>query len=188
VDLGWCKYGDYCFYTHDRDKTALCLSVTRGINCSAGEDCLFSHKPTLENLPTCLYFLEGRCNRSNCVFAHVSIPLTAVPCEDFATLGYCGKGGTCEDLHLRQCPSYARSGACSRARCSLSHVDTNNMKSLPLSSDTGFGTDPVGRSANDDRVGDRYELETVMALETQDEAKGVTMHHEFSQQQDFIRL
>ena len=162
--------------------------MTRGIDCSAGDGCLLSHKPRPETLPTCLYFLQGRCNRSNCAFAHVSVPLNAVPCEDFATLGYCEKGETCENLHLRQCPWYARNGACGKPRCSLSHGDTNNMRSLTLTLDTGLGSDAVGSSANDDRVGDRYKLEADMVLETQDEAKGVTMHHEFTQQQDFIRL
>jgi hypothetical protein len=57
-----------------------------------------------------------------------------------------------------------------------------------MDSDTGLRSDTVGMNASDDQVDDGHSLVASPALETQDEANGVTMQKEFIQQQDFIRL
>jgi hypothetical protein len=44
-------------------------------------------------------------------------------CRDFATLGYCEKGDTCDQRHVHECPDYANSGVCNKKRCRLPHVD-----------------------------------------------------------------
>lgn len=182
--LGWCKHGARCFYVHDRNKIALCPSVTLGIDCITGKQCLLSHAPSAETLPSCVFFLEGRCKRSKCVFAHTLIAPRAAACADFAILGYCEKGGQCEDQHLRQCPGSARKGVCDNPRCRLSHDNTNYERTLSLQFDTGARSDADGMTLKDGQVSHGHSL----TLETQDEANGVIMQKEFIQQEDFIRL
>lgn len=162
--------------------------MTLGIDCLAGKRCLLSHKPSPETLPTCLFFLEGRCKRSNCTFAHTLVGPKAEACAAFAILGYCERGEKCPQRHLRQCPDYVWKGACGNPRCCLSHADTNYKSTLLMDSDTRFRSDTVGMTASDDQVDDGPSLVASPALETHHEANGVTMQMEFIQQQDFIRL
>lgn len=55
------------------------------------EDCLLSHKVSLEKMPTCKYFLEGCCVRQSCPYLHVKISPNADICKSFLE-GFCKEG------------------------------------------------------------------------------------------------
>lgn len=158
--------------------------MTLGIDCIAGKGCLLSHTPSEATLPSCVFFLEGRCKRSKCVFAHRLVAPRARACADFALLGYCEKGGECEYQHVRQCPGSARRGVCDHAGCRLAHDKTAYERSSRLQSDSKAVSDWDGMRFKDVPVGEGHSL----VLERHDEAKGVIMQKEFIQQEDFIRL
>ncbi|KEF52846.1 uncharacterized protein A1O9_11263 [Exophiala aquamarina CBS 119918] len=185
TSTGWCKHGAWCFYVHDRNKIALCPSVTLGIDCTAGGPCLLGHVPSAETLPSCVFFFEGRCKCSQCAFAHTVIAPRAAACADFAIVGYCEKGGQCEHQHLHECPGSVCKGVCDNPRCRFSHDNPGYERVLSLQFNTGpqSGTDGMTLN-NDDQVGDGHSL----VLEPHDEANGVIMQKEFIQQEDFIRL
>ena len=48
---------------------------------------------------------------------------SASVCKDFAVLGYCGKGRSCTERHVHECPNYTNTGTCHNKKCRLPHVD-----------------------------------------------------------------
>jgi hypothetical protein len=46
-------------------------------------------------------------------------------CRDFALLGYCSLGATCDHKHVFECPDFSERGECPRGvKCKLPHIDT----------------------------------------------------------------
>ena len=136
--LGSCPFGPKCYSgTHDANKTALCPSVLRRVQCVAGNQCDLSHVASPERVPTCIFHLRGRCTRPECLYSHDAVDPDALVCSDFAHAGYCENGASCQFRHLRQCPDYSNSGDCPRARCRLPHVDEASQQrkqaSIPYS-------------------------------------------------------
>lgn len=114
--------GAGCPKIHDFSKTALCPSVLNSKGCRSGMVCRLQHTPTPQTLPSCLYFLENRCGRSECVFSHAKGNALSFICPDFAHLGHCEKGFECGLRHLRWCPSFTNAGMCLKTKCSMLHM------------------------------------------------------------------
>ena len=121
--LGHCVKGAGCWKRHDFTRTALCPSVLtdRECNPSGGDVCRLQHVGSSETLPSCFYFLNGRCLRSGCPFSHSPVDLDFLVCPDFGLLGYCERGLGCRLSHLRWCSDFSNSGQCRKARCALQH-------------------------------------------------------------------
>lgn len=85
--------------------------------------CDLSHEPSPHRSPACVHFLRGRCSNPDCRYAHIRVNPGAPVCREFATLGYCEKGASCEERHVHECPDYANNGVCHKKRCRLPHVD-----------------------------------------------------------------
>jgi hypothetical protein len=49
-------------------------------------------------------------------------------CKDFAVLGYCIKGVSCDKNHVRECPEFEETGECRTRGCKLPHVIKANAK------------------------------------------------------------
>ncbi|KAK2836067.1 hypothetical protein FQN49_006718 [Arthroderma sp. PD_2] len=123
ISDGTCFKGPTCPYIHDPNKVAICKDFLQTGKCDAGLACDLSHDPSPEISPACLHFLRGRCTNPSCRYTHVRVTPGALVCRDFAILGYCSKGATCEERHVHECPDYANSGNCGNKKCSLPHVD-----------------------------------------------------------------
>lgn len=121
--IGTCYKGPSCSFVHDPNKVAICKEFLQTGKCSAGMNCDLSHEPSPHRSPACMHFLRGRCSNPECRYAHIRVNPGAPVCRDFATLGYCEKGATCEERHVHECPDYANTGTCSKKRCRLPHVD-----------------------------------------------------------------
>ncbi|KAF3899473.1 Zinc finger, CCCH-type [Trichophyton interdigitale] len=123
TSTGTCFKGPTCPYVHDPNKVAICKDFLQTGKCDAGVACDLSHDPSPERSPACLHFLRGRCTNSSCRYTHVHITPGASVCRDFAILGYCSKGASCEGRHVHECPDYANTGNCGNKKCPLPHVD-----------------------------------------------------------------
>lgn len=121
--IGRCLKGPLCLYTHNPEKVAICPIYLQTGDCLNGGSCDLSHNATPERVPACLHFLRGRCSKPSCRYAHIRVDPTAAICRDFATLGYCSRGGLCKDRHVVECPDYASTGNCRKKNCRLPHVD-----------------------------------------------------------------
>lgn len=121
--IGTCFKGPTCPYVHDPNKVAICKDFLQTGKCDAGVACDLSHDPSPERSPACLHFLRGRCTNPSCRYTHVHITPGASVCRDFAILGYCSKGASCEGRHVHECPDYANTGNCGNKKCPLPHVD-----------------------------------------------------------------
>ena len=121
--IGRCAKGPTCPYTHNPDTVSACTDFLKSGNCPAGGACDLSHNLTPERTPACLHFLKGKCTNDPCRYIHVHVNPSAPVCKDFATLGYCRKGITCEHRHVHECPEYANVGICRKKKCHLPHVD-----------------------------------------------------------------
>ncbi|PGH26794.1 hypothetical protein AJ80_01560 [Polytolypa hystricis UAMH7299] len=120
---GSCYKGPKCPFIHDPDKVAICKDFLQTGKCDAGAACDLSHDPTPERTPACVHFIRGRCSNPACRYTHVKVNPGAPVCRDFAILGYCGKGATCDQRHVHECPDYANTGTCDNKKCQLPHVD-----------------------------------------------------------------
>lgn len=102
---------------------AICKDYLAKGTCPLGDNCDLSHDPTPHRVPACIHFLRGNCTNDDCRYAHVKVNPSAPVCRQFATLGYCDKGDTCDERHVTECPDYANKGACRNKKCRLPHVD-----------------------------------------------------------------
>lgn len=127
ADIGWltgrCPRGDKCFGIHDVHRIAICQSVLRGAECSAGADCDLTHKTSPQVAPTCMHFLRGSCTKSPCPYSHAPVDPSAPVCRAFAFQGYCESGSDCGERHLRECPDYSSGSGCRSEHCPLPHFD-----------------------------------------------------------------
>jgi len=84
----------------DTAKTPICPTFLRGTPCT-NERCLKRHDvPREQFLPVCLFFQRhGLCLKENCPFRHVKVNPQAMPCPNFALLGFC-EDAECPLLHM----------------------------------------------------------------------------------------
>ncbi|KAL4943790.1 hypothetical protein BDV06DRAFT_188940 [Aspergillus oleicola] len=185
---GTCYKGPSCLYTHDPNKVAICKDFLQG-KCTAGSSCDLSHESSPHRSPVCVHFLRGRCSNPECRYAHVRVTPGAPVCRDFATLGYCEKGETCEERHVHECPDYANTGVCKKKHCRLPHVDRAGQirKNAPKEDDEGEGeSDASSEEEEYDEIGS----DDVDSDYLSDEGELIEGEEtgEISQQQDFISL
>ena len=146
-----------------------------------------------------MHYLRGHCSKQDCRYAHVRVNPSAPVCRDFATLGYCGRGASCTERHVHECPDYANTGSCGKKRCHLPHVDRagqirkhaanptgntikeNFSKSADEESDLSSDEGDYDEIDSDDVDSDGIEEHMIDAPDL-DEA------HALSQQQDFVRF
>jgi hypothetical protein len=165
-----------CPDIHDTSQQALCKPFLFGDKCSKGDLCQLSHHPTVNNTPTCRYYLDDRCNKPMCHFAHVDIEQEAKVCDAFGRLGYCVTGGHCELLHVYECPSFSNSGSCAAGNfCRLRHiVQAERMKAAVRRASRSGSPSTTPDSIKDETGSD--------ATNTQSDL------HSISQQHDFVPL
>jgi len=188
--LGTCPHGNRCRFTHDINKLAICKDYLRHGECAAGEEaCNLSHDPTPNRVPTCTHFIRGNCTKSDCRYAHLHVSPSAPVCRDFATLGYCDKGGHCTERHVTECPDYTNTGTCRNTKCRLPHIDTaTNMRKAAAAkaqkasddndSDISSAEEDHEEIDSDDADSDYLDEDIIMA--------GEGDGRELGQQQDFI--
>ncbi|WVR09560.1 hypothetical protein IAU60_006629 [Kwoniella sp. DSM 27419] len=121
---GRCNFGLTCPHIHDPTKVTICPRFLRG-TCTLGASCPLSHNPSPHNTPSCLRFqTTSTCNVPNCPYPHIRVSPDAPVCEAFARGGWCHKeAGTCEELHVWECPEFRANGTCPKGgKCGLRHV------------------------------------------------------------------
>ena len=188
--LGTCPHGNRCRFAHDINKLAICKDYLRHGECAAGEEaCNLSHDPSPNRVPTCTHFIRGNCTKSDCRYAHLHVSPSAPVCRDFATLGYCDKGGQCTERHVTECPDYTNTGTCRNTKCRLPHIDTatNMRKAAAIKAQKGSDDNDDDVSSeeedheeidSDDADSDYLDEDIIMA--------GNGNGRELGQQQDFI--
>ncbi|PGH12709.1 hypothetical protein AJ79_04069 [Helicocarpus griseus UAMH5409] len=192
TSTGYCFKGPNCPYIHDPHKVAICKEFLQTGNCAAGLACDLSHDPSPERSPSCLHFLRGRCSNPSCRYAHVHVNPGAPVCRDFAILGYCIKGSSCDQRHVHECPDYANTGSCGNRKCQLPHVDRAGQirKIAANKAETTDNRD----SADDDDISseeeayDEIDSDDVDSDDLEDDPVIITEGvdtGEISQQQDF---
>lgn len=195
VLLLWCASNPFtgvcprhgCPYLHDPDKQAVCKRWFYKDSCTMGDLCSLSHDASPHNAPTCLHFQAGRCNNDDCRFAHVRINPTAPNCEAFGTLGYCGKGDRCAELHAHECPGFANTGTCRYGNdCRLGHVHrASRMRKTtrPSSPVRSPSSNQADRSrAPEDKMDTTEDNPERIMPRIGDDQKP----HQFTQQADFV--
>ncbi|EFE44198.1 hypothetical protein TRV_01025 [Trichophyton verrucosum HKI 0517] len=185
-----CFKGPTCPYVHDPNKVAICKDFLQTGNCDAGVACDLSHDPCPERSPACLHFLRGRCTNPSCRYTHVHITPGAPVCRDFAILGYCSKGASCEGRHVHECPDYANTGNCGNKKCPLPHVDRAGQirKFTANKVDPSAEGDSEEDVSSDDEVFEEIDSDDVDSddLEEPEEIVQGTDGGDASQQLDFI--
>ena len=198
--LGHCPKGPLCPYTHNPDNVAMCKDYLQTGDCIAGDSCDLSHDPTPERVPACLHFLRGKCSNVSCRYAHVRVNPSAPVCRDFAVFGYCGKGASCNERHVHECPDYANNGACHNKQCRLPHVDRAGQirkQAANLVDDSSKGRN--GSMEEDDDSDVLSEEDHYDEIDSDDvESDGLeddfmqlsddVPHQALSQQQDFVQF
>ncbi|KAL2818119.1 hypothetical protein BJX63DRAFT_384628 [Aspergillus granulosus] len=187
---GTCYKGPGCRFIHDPNKVAICKDFLQTGKCSAGNSCDLSHEPSPHRSPACVHFLRGRCANPECRYAHVRVTPGAPVCRNFATLGYCEKGETCEERHVHECPDYANTGVCGKKHCRLPHVDrAGQIRKNAAPKEDGTGNDDESDASSEEEEYDEIGSDDVDSDYLSDEEliEGVQTG-EISQQQDFIRF
>ncbi|KAM5499858.1 hypothetical protein McanMca71_005976 [Microsporum canis] len=186
---GTCFKGPTCPYLHDPNKVAICKDFLQTGNCDAGLACDLSHDPSPERSPACLHFLRGRCTNPSCRYTHARITPGAPVCRDFAILGYCSKGATCEERHVHECPDYANTGNCGNKKCSLPHVDrAGQIRKFTNQVDNSTEADSEEDISSDEEVYDEIDSDDIDSddLEEPEEIIQGVDGGDASQQLDFI--
>ncbi|EGD89348.1 hypothetical protein H112_02966 [Trichophyton rubrum D6] len=190
TSTGTCFKGPTCPYVHDPNKVAICKDFLQTGKCDAGVACDLSHDPCPERSPACLHFLRGRCTNPSCRYTHVHITPGAPVCRDFAILGYCSKGASCEGRHVHECPDYANTGNCGNKKCPLPHVDRAGQirKFTANKVDPSAEGDSEEDVSSDDEVFEEIDSDDVDSddLEEPEEIVQGTDGGDASQQLDFI--
>ncbi|EEQ29773.1 CCCH zinc finger protein [Microsporum canis CBS 113480] len=189
TSTGTCFKGPTCPYLHDPNKVAICKDFLQTGNCDAGLACDLSHDPSPERSPACLHFLRGRCTNPSCRYTHARITPGAPVCRDFAILGYCSKGATCEERHVHECPDYANTGNCGNKKCSLPHVDrAGQIRKFTNQVDNSTEADSEEDISSDEEVYDEIDSDDIDSddLEEPEEIIQGVDGGDASQQLDFI--
>ncbi|KAL6230397.1 hypothetical protein BDW75DRAFT_222812 [Aspergillus navahoensis] len=186
---GTCYKGPSCPYIHDPNKVAICKDFLQTGKCSAGNSCDLSHEPSPHRSPACVHFLRGRCSNPECRYSHVRVTPGAPVCRDFATLGYCEKGETCEERHVHECPDYANTGVCKKKHCRLPHVDRAGQIRKNAAPKEAEGDDESDASSEEEDF-DEIGSDDVDSDYLSDEGELIEGAEtgEVSKQQDFIRF
>ncbi|KAL4973783.1 hypothetical protein BDW66DRAFT_141323 [Aspergillus desertorum] len=186
---GTCYKGPSCPYIHDPNKVAICKDFLQTGKCSAGNSCDLSHEPSPHRSPACVHFLRGRCSNPECRYSHVRVTPGAPVCRDFATLGYCEKGETCEERHVHECPDYANTGICKKKHCRLPHVDRAGQIRKNAAPKENEGDDESDASSEEEEF-EEIGSDDIDSDYLSDEGELIegTETGEVSKQQDFIRL
>ncbi|KAL2870079.1 CCCH zinc finger protein [Aspergillus lucknowensis] len=188
---GTCYKGPTCRFIHDPNKVAICKDFLQTGKCSAGSSCDLSHEPSPNRSPACVHFLRGRCSNPECRYAHVRVTPGALVCRNFATLGYCEKGETCEERHVHECPDYANTGVCGKKSCRLPHVDrAGQIRKNAAPKDDTSGNDGESDASSEEEEYDEIGSDDVDSDYLSDDAELIEGEGsgEISQQQDFIRF
>lgn len=115
-------------------------------------------------------------------------------CRNFATLGYCEKGATCEERHVHECPDYANKGVCHRKRCNLPHVDRAGQIRKFTANIAGSPSPEDGNEddlSSEEEEYDEIDSEDVDSGDDDDDTEviiGGLDSGELAQQQDFVRF
>ena len=91
----------------------------RSAGCMKGEACDFLHEMRYDLIPICIHFLEGKCNRPNCIFRHEKKQI----CHAFER-GFCKYGAQCVWEHVEKgpmCPNQYHYGYCWVKDCKKPH-------------------------------------------------------------------
>uniref|UniRef100_A0A1Q3F3X1 C3H1-type domain-containing protein n=1 Tax=Culex tarsalis TaxID=7177 RepID=A0A1Q3F3X1_CULTA len=108
-----------CPRLHDPKHVVICPRFLKG-ECTLADRCLLSHDVSLEKMPVCRFFLEGRCVKNDCPYLHKKVSETERICEDFLR-GYCPLAAMCQRRHEFVCPEFDRLGVCDRSKCPYPH-------------------------------------------------------------------
>ncbi|KAK2740751.1 hypothetical protein FQN57_005983 [Myotisia sp. PD_48] len=189
---GTCFKGPACPYIHNPDKVAICKQYLQTGNCDARDACDLSHEPSPERSPACLHFLRGRCTNDSCRYAHVRVTPGAPVCRDFALLGYCIKGNTCEERHVHECPNYANTGNCGNKKCPLPHVDrAGQIRKLNANKVENSGDGELEDDiSSEEEAYDEIDSDDIDSddLDEMEEIIPNVPNTDISEQADFIRL
>ncbi|KAL2862021.1 hypothetical protein BJX68DRAFT_223679 [Aspergillus pseudodeflectus] len=187
---GTCYKGPGCRFIHDPNKVAICKDFLQTGKCNAGNSCDLSHEPSPHRSPACVHFLRGRCANPECRYSHVRVTPGAPVCRDFATLGYCDKGETCEERHVHECPDYANTGVCGKKHCRLPHVDrAGQIRKNAAPKEDVTGNDEESDASSEEEEYDEIGSDDVDSDYLSDEEliEGAETG-EISQQQDFVHF
>ncbi|KAM5434334.1 hypothetical protein McanCB21832_003743 [Microsporum canis] len=122
-------------------------------------------------------------------YTHARITPGAPVCRDFAILGYCSKGATCEERHVHECPDYANTGNCGNKKCSLPHVDrAGQIRKFTNQVDNSTEADSEEDISSDEEVYDEIDSDDIDSddLEEPEEIIQGVDGGDASQQLDFI--
>lgn len=108
-----------CPRLHDPKHVIICPRFLKG-ECARADECLLSHDVSLEKMPVCRFFLEGRCVKNDCPYLHKKVSEMERICDDFLR-GYCPLAAKCLRRHEFVCPEYDRLGLCERSKCPYPH-------------------------------------------------------------------
>jgi hypothetical protein len=94
---------------HLRKKLqSMCTHWLRGI-CHKGVLCEYMHIYSVEGIPICKFYLQGKCLNDECMYRHTLPPSArgrhTSPCLDYAT-GFCARGPRCPQEHVRRDAPY----------------------------------------------------------------------------------
>jgi hypothetical protein len=140
-----------------------------------------------------MHFIRGRCSNPECRYSHVRVTPGAPVCRAFANLGYCAKGAECEERHIYECPEYANSGTCSKAKCRLPHVDRAGQirKIAANKAESPIPGENEEDISSDEEEYDEIDSDDIDSDELDDDPiviEGGVDGGELSGQQDFIRF
>jgi hypothetical protein len=189
TDVGVCSHHG-CLHEHNVDKMAICRSLLYKGSCPSGEYCDLSHKLSPHNVPSCLHFQEDRCTKDDCRFGHVSVSHEALNCVAFGVTGYCEKGATCTELHLRECPFFTNKGYCIHAdRCRLGHVRrASRMKKASPSKARYYSPDSYEDRSSEALTSPSLGTQEHIAHVADPEARTAYTLPSFTQELDFVPL
>ncbi|PQE11584.1 CCCH zinc finger protein [Rutstroemia sp. NJR-2017a WRK4] len=176
-----------CRYIHDASKVGVCKDFLLKGSCPNGDSCDLSHDLIAERTPTCLHFAKGNCSNPDCRYTHVRVSPTALVCRSFGIYGYCGKGATCTERHVHECPDYSNTGTCTTKGCKLPHrlkasvIRKNANAGASAEDSSDISSDEEDEIDSDDVDSDAIDEEF---FGNDDEEKDLEM----SNQQDYVHF
>lgn len=99
----------YAEVPHLRRKLqSMCTHWLRGI-CHKGVLCEYLHVYSVEGIPICKFYLQGKCLNDECSYRHILPPSAksrhTIPCPNYV-LGFCPLGPRCPHEHIRRDAPY----------------------------------------------------------------------------------
>lgn len=149
-----------CPRLHDPKHVIICPRFLKG-ECTLAGACLLSHDVSLEKMPVCRFFLEGRCVKNDCPYLHKKVSELERICEDFLK-GYCPLAAKCHRRHEFVCPEYDQLGVCDRTKCPYPHGRREDRKKVVTSKQvesTPMPTPPANKPESSHVPMKRYYIE-----------------------------